>query len=98
MKTIKWFRKRNGNVVPFDKSYIANAIYRAFQDAEEGNKIIAQKVTESVVEKTIRAFQHEIPDVEHIQDLVEETLIEYNFRATAKKYILYRKERELMRV
>jgi anaerobic ribonucleoside-triphosphate reductase len=90
MKFPKFCKKRDGSVVSFEKNRIVGAIHRAFIEAEEGNRIIAQKVTESVVEKIMLRYTDEIPYVEDIQDIVEDVLMSYNFRQTAKKYILYR--------
>jgi anaerobic ribonucleoside-triphosphate reductase len=90
MKQLKFCKKRDGSIVAFDKNRITNAIIKAFSDANQGNRIIASKVTESVVEKLIRSHVNEIPTVEGIQDVVEEILMEYQFNKTAKKYILYR--------
>jgi ribonucleoside-triphosphate reductase len=39
-----------------------------------------------------------IPEVETIQDVVEETLIKHGHDSVAKKYILYREQRRLSRV
>lgn len=86
----KFVQKRDGSVVSFEKNRIINAIHKAFVEADEGNKIIAQKVTESVIERINRIYKGQMPGVEEIQDIVEEVLIGYNFRITAKKYILYR--------
>lgn len=90
MKTLKFCKKRNGSIVAFDKQRITNAIAKAFVDAGQGNRILAAKVTESVVEKLLRTHVNDIPTVEDIQDIVEETLMSYRFTVTAKKYILYR--------
>jgi len=98
MKGIKFCQKRDGTIVSFEKNRITNAINKAFIEAGEGNRIIAQKVTETIVERIMRQFQHGIPTVEEIQDIVEVTLMEYNFNASAKRYILYREERKRTRV
>lgn len=97
MITIKYCIKRNGSKEPFDKKVITNAISEAFLSAGEGNRILAKKVTESVVETLIRAFYQEAPHVESIQDIVEDTLITYNFKKSAKAYIRYRYERNRQR-
>lgn len=98
MQVIKFCLKRDGTIVSFEKNRITNAINKAFKEAEEGNRIIAQKVTETVVERIIRQFQREIPSVEKIQDIVEETLMDYKFNKSAKRYILYREERNRSRI
>lgn len=97
MISIKYCVKRNGSLEPFDKKVITNAINESFLSAGEGNRILAKKVTESVVETLIRAFYQGTPHVESIQDIVEDTLITYNFKKSAKAYIKYRLERTRQR-
>ena len=90
MYNIKHCIKRDGRVVRFDRNRIQNAILKAFLESNEGNQYIAKKVTESVIERIARSFVETVPNVEQIQDLVEDTLMRLNFRQTAKRYILYR--------
>jgi anaerobic ribonucleoside-triphosphate reductase len=90
MKPVTYCKKRDGSVAEFDKKRIVNAIKKAFDESEEGNRIIAHKISESIVDELERLFREELPTVEQIQDLVEETLMNYQFKLTAKKYILYR--------
>lgn len=89
--------KRDGSIDVFDKKIITNAIMKAFVEANEGNKYLANKITESVVETLMRSLYLDIPHVERIQDVVEDTLITYNFKHAAKEYIRYRYERERRR-
>jgi ribonucleoside-triphosphate reductase len=98
MKPLKFCKKRNGAIVSFDKHRITTAITKAFLEAGEGNRILAGKVTESVVETIMRSHVDEIPTVEDIQDIVEETLMGYHFTTSAKKYILYRDSHARSRV
>lgn len=92
MKKIKFCQKRDGSVESFEKKRITKAIYKAFKESREGNKTIADKVTETVHERLIKIYGTKPPEVEVIQDIVEDTLMNYNFRRTAKAYILYREE------
>lgn len=98
MRKIMYCEKRDGQRVLFEKVRIVNAIYKAFEASQEGNKIIAQKMTETIMENILRIHRDGTPTIEDIQDLVEDTLISHNFRATAKKYILYREKRAKMRL
>jgi ribonucleoside-triphosphate reductase (formate) len=93
MYTVKHCMKRDGRIVRFDRNRIQNAILKAFLESNEGNPYIAKKVTESVIERINRIFIESVPNVEQIQDLVEDTLMNLNFRHTAKRYILYREMR-----
>lgn len=93
MQSIKNCMKRDGRLVRFDRNRIQNAITKAFSESNEGNPYIAKKVTESVIERITRTYLEMTPNVEQIQDLVEDTLMNLNFRQTAKRYILYREMR-----
>lgn len=98
MNEIKYCKKRDGVIVSFEKNRITSAINKAFLDSGEGNRFQAQKVTETVVERILRSFQYDMPSVEDIQDIVEDTLMGFNYRKTAKKYILYRDNRQRKRI
>ncbi|MED2737438.1 ATP cone domain-containing protein [Bacillus toyonensis] len=93
MTVIKQCVKRDGRLVRFDRHRIQTAISKAFKESSEGNPNIAKKVTESVLENISRSFVEKAPNVEEIQDAVEDTLMELKFRKTAKCYILYREMR-----
>ena len=88
--------KRDGSVVPFDSVKILNAISRANR-AVEGEAMrstdlafLTDKVCDKLDEK---GLSH----VEEIQDVVEETLIRFDYARTAKAYILYRAEHAKLR-
>ncbi len=88
--------KRDGTPVAFDATKILNAITKA-NKAVEGEPMTPTDllfVTEKVCAKLdARALSH----VEEIQDVVEETLIQYDYAKTAKAYILYRAEHAKLR-
>lgn len=98
MKRMLYCQKRDGEVVMFEKTKIVTAIHKAFEASEEGNKLIAQRITETIMENILRVHRDVTPTIEDIQDLVEDTLNSTNFKLTAKKYILYREERAKVRV
>ena len=88
----KSITKRDGKMVPFDRGKICAAIYGAAHDVPEGEGIMTDQDIELVTDKVIEQLdpdKHAVT-VEHVQDLVEYTLIELGFAATAKAYILYR--------
>lgn len=88
--------KRDGTAVPFDSVKILNAITKANQavGGEDMSPTDLLFVTEKVCKKLdARGLKH----VEEIQDLVEETLIQYDYAKTAKAYILYRAEHTKIR-
>jgi len=92
-------RKRDGRIVDFDQARITNAVFRAMQATGEGDLATDPKlVSDKVVQELNRRFAKDYtPDVEEIQDIVEETLILLDFAKTAKAYILYRNERAQVR-
>ena len=100
--SLQKIEKRNGMIVPFDEKRILRAILRAMHASGEGEEADAEKVSFNVLnalflfkkEKKIKVF---IPNVETIQNIVENELISSNFIQTAKSYILYRKNRAEIR-
>ncbi len=89
-------RKRDGRIVDFDQSKIANAVFKAFiatktKDGKRGEDIANQVV--EIIDKKITG----IPGVEDIQDIVEEVLIKNGYAGVAKAYILYREKRAQIR-
>ena len=95
---IKLIKKRNGELVEFTQDRIANAIFKAITAANQGDGKKAKKISDKVVEILNRRFKlDEIPQVEQIQDLVEEVLILEGLVETAKAYILYREQRRRIR-
>lgn len=89
-------KKRNGSPVPFDVKKIRAAIRKANDAAQV--EAIAPYQFEKLVEEVVAAIpEDQVPTVEQIQDLVEETLIAYGFAKTAKAYILYRAEHTKVR-
>ena len=92
-------RKRNGDTTKFDQDKITNAIYKALLATSEGDRDLAQELTNGVLNKlSSQGFGTENPpSVEDIQDMVESTLIEQGHSENAKSYILYRHERRKIR-
>lgn len=91
-------RKRDGFIVEFDKNKIYNAIFKAITATGQGDGEKTKKVSDRVVQTLNRRFKkNEIPNVEQIQDIIEEVLILEGFVKTAKAYILYREQRRKIR-
>lgn len=92
-------RKRDGRVVAFDQTKITIAIYKAMKATGEGDlSKHPYRVSEKVVKALNKRYPPDyIPNIEQIQDLVEEMLILSDFPKTAKAYILYRQERARIR-
>jgi len=91
-------KKRDGRLVDFDKLKITQAVFKALTASGEGDGRLSQKISNKVVEILNRRFRKgEIPDVEQIQDIVEEVLILEGLAKAAKAYILYREQRRRIR-
>ena len=90
---IQTIKKREGRLVEFDKKKITEAIFAA----GEKNKAISEKVTEQVIIKLEKRFKDMVPQVEDVQDIVEEVLIREGLVKVAKAYILYRDKRSRIR-
>lgn len=79
--------KRDGSIEELDKSKIFNAISKAFKACDY-----------SVDDKTILDMVNDISlwdkiSIEDIQDQIEEVLMDWDFPAVAKTFILYREDR-----
>ncbi len=86
-------RKRNGNIVAFDKKKIIVAIQKAMLEVNI-NTDNAYGITDFVYEKI--KDKNEV-SIEEIQDIIEDTLMSENYPTVAKAYILYRDERKRKR-
>ena len=90
--------KRDGRTVPFNKSKIAEAIFKAATSVGGKNMDVANDLADQVVVYLEKELGEDcLPSVEHVQDVVEKILIENGHARTSKEYILYRAERTRMR-
>jgi len=91
-------KKRDGQIVEFDQSKITEAIFKAITATAQGDGKRSKKLSDQVVKILNRRFKKdEIPQVEQIQDIVEEVLILEGLVDTARAYILYREQRRRIR-
>jgi len=91
-------QKRDGAIVDFDQTPISDAIFKALTATGQGDGKRTKKLSDKVVQILNRRFKTgEIPQVEQIQDIVEEVLILEGLVKTAKAYILYREQRRKIR-
>ncbi|MCQ2443943.1 MAG: anaerobic ribonucleoside triphosphate reductase [Mailhella sp.] len=93
---IRFIKKRDSRVVPFDITKIDEAIFRAARTQGGTDRTMSRALAEQVA-SMLAAERNETPDVEHVQDVVEKVLIENGHARTAKAYILYRNERTRVR-
>lgn len=85
--------KRNGTLVPFDSEKIVIAMRKAFAaESAPSDDLTLRQMADRVVAKLQALYEGktENPTVEHVQDFVEETLMERGYFNVAKAYILYR--------
>ena len=91
-------QKRNGEIVDFNQQKITDAVFKAITATGQGDGKKSKRVSNKVVEILNRRFKKdEIPQVEQIQDIVEEVLILEGLVETARAYILYREQRRKIR-
>jgi len=95
---MKYVRKRDGRLEPFDQERITNAIWKAAKAVGGKDRELAKKLSDQVVAELKKRFGEDgVPTVEEIQDIVEKVLIENGHARTAKAYILYRKQHQDLR-
>jgi len=95
---LKQVQKRDGSIVSFDQSKITDAIFKAITATGQGDGRKSKRLSNRVVNILNRRFKKdEIPQVEQIQDIVEEILILEGLVEAAKAYILYREQRRRIR-
>ena len=93
----KSIKKRDGRTVKFDRKKIEKAVEKAGLETGEFDKKTAKELTEKVLTVLEARNQKQLPDVEDIQDIVEDILIDSKFKKTAKAYIIYRDQHKKLR-
>jgi anaerobic ribonucleoside-triphosphate reductase len=92
---MRFVRKRDGRLEPFDQERITNAIWKAAKAVGGTDHEQAKRISDQVLKGLGERFGEDgVPTVEEIQDLVEKMLIENGHARTAKAYILYRKQHQ----
>ncbi|MDP3124391.1 MAG: ribonucleoside triphosphate reductase [Thiobacillus sp.] len=89
--------KRDGQRAEFDAGKIRSALLRAGQATGEFGEAEADLLTAQVAKVLIHSFRNAPPDIERIQDVVEQSLIAANHLATARAYIVYRETHKKLR-
>ncbi|NHJ01090.1 MAG: ribonucleoside triphosphate reductase [Candidatus Heimdallarchaeota archaeon] len=97
--TQRLIKKRTGQIVVHNPDKLLSAIYRAQQSLGKGDEKLAAAIAKEVDQKLDEEFfsKNIIPDVEQIQDIVEEFLMNWGLFDVAKAYIVYRHERTRIR-
>jgi ribonucleoside-diphosphate reductase alpha chain len=100
MAPVRKIKKRNGAIVDFNPQKITIAIQKAFASVlGDSHDAEAQTITRSVMKTLDEQFSNTafIPEVEKVQDLVEDSIAAHGFFAVAKAYIVYRYEHAKLR-
>jgi ribonucleoside-diphosphate reductase alpha chain len=91
-------RRRDGEIVDFDRVRIEQAILLACNAVGEPDKTFIPVVTDFVVKDLEHVygeiFVSRLPSVEDVQDIVERNLMKFQKFEVAKEYIIYRAERK----
>jgi ribonucleoside-diphosphate reductase alpha chain len=100
-------KKRNGDVVDFNKKCIFHAILKSSQATEKKGLIILEsaieysnKVTDLVVNTLFEQYSNTnyLPNIEIIQDIVEREIVNSGYFEVAREYIVYRADRAQKRM
>lgn len=89
--------KRDGSKEEFNRNKIRDAVLKAFGITQNSSKTMDEDIYRAVTEITNSVVETEDQSIEDIQDQIEELLMDLGYHDVAKKYILYRKEREDIR-
>ena len=90
---IKEIFKRNHTKMPFQIEKITEAVLKAMLSVKNGSPKDAEEIANKVcfiLNERRASIPNYVPNVEEIQDLVEQTLMKSEFLDVAKAYILYR--------
>ena len=87
--------KRDGRIVDYDRSKISIAIEKANKEVQKKEKATKEDIKKII--KYIEDLSKKRILVEDIQDIIEQKLMEHGKYELAKKYIVYRYTRALIR-
>lgn len=88
--------KRDGRKVPFNKEKIKKAISSAFYDIDKKQTDESKEIADKIANEVSNIKKQEI-DVEEIQNIVEKKLMSTSRKDVAKRYIIYRNDRNRAR-
>jgi len=86
--------KRDGRLETWSTDRIAQAIFKALSASGIKDPLLGRRLAQKVEGKLKDV---DIPEQEHVQDMVELVLMEMRQFAVARKYILYREKRRQLR-
>lgn len=88
--------KRDGSLVPYDRSKISNAIYMANREVVESNRATDIEISQIIEEVEEKYRKEGIVQVEEIQDIIERNLISMHYEL-GKRFMVYRHTHSMMR-
>ncbi len=94
---IKTIIKRDGQIVPYDRSRITNAIFKAAASTGGFGFEEADGLSGIVEQRTAKSYAEQVPTVEDLQDIIESVLMENGHLKTARAFIIYRQKRTEIR-
>lgn len=97
MKQLKTIIKRDGQIVPYDRGRMTNAIFKAAASTGGFGFDEGDRLSMLVEQRTAESYAGQIPTVEDLQDIVEAVLMGNQHLATARAYIIYRHKRAEVR-
>ncbi|XPV76941.1 MAG: ribonucleoside triphosphate reductase [Desulfovibrio sp.] len=90
----KQIMKRDGRLETWSTNRIADAIFKALSASGIKDPILAKRIARKVEAKLAGV---DIPEQEHVQDMVELVLMESRQYSVARKYVVYREKRRQLR-
>jgi ribonucleoside-triphosphate reductase len=90
----KQILKRDGCLETWSLDRIANAILKALKASDIKDPLLSKRLARKVEQKLAGI---DVPEQEHVQDLVEQVLMESRLYNVAKRYIIYRENRRRLR-
>jgi len=91
-------KKRSGRVVAFSPSKIERAVKSAFKAAGKDDPAEVRRLTKEVVLELEKRFNSSIiPEVEQVQDIVEQALLRHGHEEVYNAYTLYRQLHQKLR-
>ncbi len=93
----RMIRKRDGRLVPFDRAKIEGAVRKACASVGIYDESLPTRLADMVLELVGRRRGRRLPDVEGVQNVIEEVLVREGYLEVARSYILYRRKRQEVR-
>lgn len=94
--------KRDGQLVDFDTNKITEAIEKAGKASHEFDRKTATSLAQRAAEKAFEILKSKeqllkTMTIEEIQDIVEEVLLDSEYKKAAKSYVIYREQKAKIR-